>query len=130
MTDKRDKKAPTKKELEAEFQERMANAFYMLAAVIEKNTETHMALLVALEKAAEQPGAVEPAPELEAEEGETSITKDECQKILVELCGVGGKQGAFSLLQRYGAESLSNLQERDYARFHADGRATLKAVAK
>jgi len=131
-TKAKEKKVPKKKEPK-ETQEdyiapedRMATAFYMLAGVVARNTSCMEALLLALQKAAEQPGAIEPAePVTENPNIRIVRTLEDCQKVLVDVCEKRGKAGAFNLLQTHGAEKLSDMDASQYESFISEGKAML-----
>ena len=129
-TKAKEKKVPKKKEPKETADEyiapedRMATAFYMLAGVVSRNTACMEALLLALQKAAEQPGAIEPAePVTENPNIRIVRTLEDCQKVLVDVCEKRGKAGAFNLLQTHGAEKLSDMDASQYESFISEGKA-------
>ena len=131
-TKAKEKKVPKKKEPKETADEyiapedRMATAFYMLAGVVSRNTACMEALLLALQKASEQPGAIEPAePVTENPNIRIVRTLEDCQKVLVDVCEKRGKAGAFNLLQTHGAEKLSDMDASQYESFISEGKAML-----
>tara|TARA_R110000851_G_scaffold118013_5_gene245121 strand:- start:846 stop:1400 length:555 start_codon:yes stop_codon:yes gene_type:complete len=149
-------------------EDRLTLAYYMLAGVVDKNTQCMAALLTALEMAAETqaqnathlkvvPPPQEPIPiksvietledtikESDIKGGETEgytnivfnanpealgepeeklhvYTVSECQKVLLGVGGAKGKQTAFELLKKYGAERISELSPADFHLFVEDG---------
>jgi hypothetical protein len=134
-TKAKEKKVPKKKEPKettVEYiapEDRMATAFYMLAGVVTRNTACMEALLLALQKASEQPGAIEPAEPVTENPNVRNVrivrTIEDCQKVLVDVCGRHGKDGAFKLLQTHGAEKLSDMDASQYESFISEGKAML-----
>ena len=110
-------------------EDRMAQAFYMLADVVTLNTACMEALLLALQKAAEQPGAIQPAEPVTENPTIRKVhivrTLEDCQKVLVDVCGRHGKDGAFKLLQTHGAEKISDMDASQYESFISEGKAML-----
>ena len=129
-TKAKEKKVPKKKEpkeTQEEYiapEDRMATAFYMLAGVVSRNTACMEALLLALQKASEQPGAIEPAkPVTENPNIRIVRTLADCQKVLIDVCEKRGKAEAFKLLQTHGAEKLSDMDASQYESFISEGKA-------
>ena len=115
------------------FEDRIALAYYMLAGVIDKNTQCMTTLLTALEMAAETQAQnaphlkVVPPPRSSNDEAVEEpeklhvYTVSECQKVLLGVGGAKGKETAFELLKKYGAERISELSPTDFHLFVADG---------
>lgn len=122
-------KVPAKKEQDAEMLERTMNAFYMLAGVVEKNTKCMEALLLSLHEVAPPTVAPAPAPEPDFQEKavEKVYTKEECQAIIVDICGVEGKDIAMELLQKFEASKLGEINPDHYESFVLNGQRIVDA---
>lgn len=119
-------------------EDRLTLAYYMLAGVVDKNTQCMAALLTALEMAAETqaqnathlkvvPPPQEPIPIKSVIDPVDEVDKlhvytvSECQKVLLGVGGAKGKETAFKLLKKYGAERISELSPADFHLFVEDG---------
>tara|TARA_R110002167_G_scaffold183245_7_gene383689 strand:- start:546 stop:938 length:393 start_codon:yes stop_codon:yes gene_type:complete len=122
-------KVPTKKEQDSEMLERTMNAFYMLAGVVDKNTKCMEALLLSLHEVAPPTAAPAPAPEPDFQEKavEKVYTKEECQAIIVDICGVEGKDIAMELLQKFEASKLGEINPDHYESFVLNGQRIVDA---
>lgn len=127
-------KVPTKKEQDAEVLERTMNAFYMLAGVVDKNTKCMEALLVALQQSTPAPApapAPTPPPVAEPDFKEKAVervyTKEECQAVIVDICGVEGKDLVMELLQRFKATKLGEITTDHYESFVLNGQRIIDA---
>jgi hypothetical protein len=123
-----EKKKPTKKETS---EERTMNAFYMLAKVVEQNTQMFEALIVAINSAS-QPPVMTGDPNITPTPGpaipettpaeEHTYAEDDCKDVLVALVTKHGKEKGMAHLKNYNATKISEVPEHCRENFVLTGR--------
>ena len=107
-------------------EERVANAFFMLAKVVEQNTMMYEALIVAINSApstvtAEQASLQKTKDRIEKEKTtpvkEHHYTIDDCKVVLTKLVTTKGKDQGLAHLKNYNATSISQVPEDCYENF-------------